>query len=193
MKTLLLLLAATLPMAASTVTLTGAQYTTDGFTFIDASSLSPVYVPSGTVEVAFIGTITNTDPDHSLYLNDQSAASLSSGLTLDTNYFFNTAGGTLDASGTSDFDHYTGGIFGIFLDAGLANGTYTGTYSVLGGLDDTSTDLVGSVQNFSIVVTPEPGTWALLFSALGATALLRKRLESNQPGMLDHESNRPPV
>lgn len=184
MKIILLLLALAAPVAADSISsgasfvITGAMYSLDGTTFTDAASLSPVYVPPGTVEVVFVGSITNNDTTAGdyLYLNDQSAGIASTHLSLDTNYLFNNAPGTLDPHFTNDsFYYYSGGIFGIQLDPTTPSGTYTGTYTLLGGGTADTLDTVGSTQSFSIVVTPEPHVRITLAAGLGFMALLRRR------------------
>ena len=188
MKIILLLLALAIPVTADSISstasfsITGAMYSLDGTTFTDAPSLSPVYVPPGTVEVVFVGTITNNDTTANdyLYLNDQSTSTLPSHLSLDTNYFFSTAAGALDAQTPGDnYYYYTGGIFGILLAPTTPSGAYTGTYSVLGGATNVTLDTVGSAQAFSIVVTPEPHVRFTIAASVGFLALLRRRRLTN--------------
>ena len=159
-----LLLVIAIPVAAdgisatASVIITGARYSLDGIHFMDAPSAVPVYVPRGTVEVVFVGTVTNNDPTpgNYLYLNDQTGA-LPSHLSLDSNYFFDHTPGALDPHSTGNqFYSYSGGIFGVLLDSTTPSGTYQATYAVLGGGSSTVLDAVGAAQSFTIVVTPPP-------------------------------------
>lgn len=121
--------------------------------------------PGGTI--SFTGIISNNDTDSSdpaVYLN---AFSDTVGLPADdlTDDFFENA--PLDLSPNAN----SGDIDLIDITAGpdIAPGTYQGTYVIEGGPDNgTFTDFDNLAQvDYTVVVTPEPSTLALLAAALG--------------------------
>jgi hypothetical protein len=69
-----------------------------------------------------------------------------------------------------------GNIFTILVPAVIAPGLYTGSFSIFGGYDLSSTDELTRVQIALTVpgesAVPEPGTWVLLATGLGALAVV---------------------
>jgi len=124
-------------------------------------------------EVIFSGTLTYTGvPD--LFLNDIDAFFDPPGdsvLTLDKNvFFFNVPG--LFSTG----DTYTGPLFGVLIDPSASANGYTGTILMLGGGDQSGTDVLAR-SNFGISLVPEPGGREAGIRAVvcGTILLVRRR------------------
>ncbi|WP_260703146.1 PEP-CTERM sorting domain-containing protein [Edaphobacter flagellatus] len=104
-----------------------------------------------------------------VYLNGDNVNHLDVPLTLDdTDFLINFP---LSMSGG---DSFTGSLFTVTLPTVIAPGVYTGTFSILGGLDPSSFDTLATV-NFTINATspvPEPGTYVLLGTGLAALVLV---------------------
>jgi hypothetical protein len=114
--------------------------------------------------VTFNGTLTNVGADL-VYLNGDSFSGLAPGLTLDDSDFNNNFPFFLIGG-----DSATADIFAVTLDDTVLPGDYTGSFSILGGTDPSSEDVLAT-QNFQIDVpgVPEPGNFAL-FVGLGIAA-----------------------
>ena len=128
--------------------------------------------PGSTLE--YLGTITNTGSD-TAFLNsdDFSLAGTSGDFTFDDSPYFSNAPLFLNAGGSSgDIE-----LFDIVVSAPFPDspGYYPGSFTVVGGSDGGAQDVLGAV-NFSVSVTPEPGSAVLLFAgAAAAIAALRRR------------------
>jgi uncharacterized repeat protein (TIGR01451 family) len=95
--------------------------------------------------VTFSGTLTNTTPGP-IFLNDISFTLGSGGLSFDRTPFVVNHPATL-APGQS----FTGNLFNLAVGGGVANGTYTGYFSVIGGDSATAQTLLAS-QAFTLKV-----------------------------------------
>jgi hypothetical protein len=140
-------------------------------------SLSPVSgTPGSSVDV--VGTITN-DTGSVVFLNGDSFSFVDTSLTFDDSDFFNNAPFTLDPGASSGpFDIFVINI-GSLATPGLLSPNF---YSVIGGSDSGSTDVIGAVT-FDVNVqgvTPAPEPSGLLFLACGivATLAIRRRFSS---------------
>lgn len=139
---------------------------------IDFSLTSPTQsVVVGSGPLAFSAALTNTGSSD-VFLNADNF-SADAGLTIDDSAFFSLplflspAGQSGDTTGTVT-------LFSVTLDPNLLPGTYTGTFSILGGADDQTFDVLAT-QQFTIdamapAAVPEPPSLALMI--VGATAAL---------------------
>ncbi len=130
------------------------------------SSVSPQ--TGGTLD--YIGTIaaasTNTGDE---YINGD-AYSIGAPFTVNDSGFYSNFPGFLTPGQT-----VTGLFFDIVVPADSAIGTYTGSFTLLGGSTAIAADSLATAS-FSAAVTPEPSTWLLLGTGvLGAGVLLRRR------------------
>lgn len=118
---------------------------------------------SGTVE--FDGTIINTGTAD-LYLNGDVVILNFPDLTVDDSIFYIDAPLFLSAG-----DSYIGAFFDVSADATILPGSYSGTYTVLGGSDADTLDNIATA-NFTVdfgsetSVTPEPTPFLLLATGL---------------------------
>lgn len=147
---------------------------------VTLENANPTVVQSATETVVqFFGIVSNPSTTDTIYVNTD-ATSSDPGTTVDDSLF--EPFGLLPGSTTGEFE-----IFDVDLDPGLGPGTYSGFFSFLGGPDGgTFTDYDDLADiNFSITVTtpvtatPEPGTLALLISALAVGMLLCWRVKLN--------------
>lgn len=103
-----------------------------------------------------------------VYLNGDTF-NLASPLTLDDTGFLLNFPLVMSAG-----DSTTDLLFTVLLPAGLAPGTYTGFFSILGGLDPAAQSTLATV-NFTVnaaAPVPEPETWALIGSGLAALMMV---------------------
>jgi hypothetical protein len=119
--------------------------------------------------LSFSGTLLNTNLVDT-YLNGTSYNAQSSDLTLDDSAFF-TFTPLFLAPGAS----YSGSLFDINISPAALEGTYFGSFTVVGGPDAFTFDPLAT-QNFEVVVTPEPGSWLLLGTVLAGIGLRLRRL-----------------
>ena len=85
------------------------------------------------------------------------------------NFFFNNVPGLLLTTDSP----YTGPIFALDVANNIPSGTYNGTATLLGGALPSDQNALAS-STFTVVVTPEPGTWLLVGTALAALAMRRR-------------------
>ncbi|SRR5271156_3427592 len=141
-------------------------------------SQSSQTVNRGTTIVTFDATISNPSATDTIFLNADDSSTDSFSMSVDDTPFFVNAPLFLGpTSGSGPF-----ALFNVDLAANLAPGTYTGTFSILGGADGgTGTDFFDLADaNFSVditkpVATPEPGTLLLLWAGLCLLVPRRRR------------------
>jgi hypothetical protein len=126
--------------------------------------------------LSFFGTLVNNSPD-TVFLNSDDLTLNGLSFTVTDNFFTNVpislapSGQPGDSSGNIDL-----------FDVAIANplldpaGTYSGSYTVLGGANGSAQDVLGSA-GFSVTSTPEPSSVYLLLAVLAATLIpiTRKR------------------
>jgi uncharacterized protein (TIGR03382 family) len=126
-------------------------------------------------------TMNGSNPDGGAYVNDNTPTNVDYSPSLGNNYFLNataSAGGILGPDNfTATPYSYSGGIFEIDVPAYTSPGQYFGTatldYSDVNGPDCTVGCSVSAT--FEVVVTPEPGPFALCAGGLALIGLLRRR------------------
>jgi hypothetical protein len=109
--------------------------------------------------LAFSGRLSNlgTSP---LFLNGDTFTLEGSGLTLDDTPFFDNAPLSLDAGAT-----YLGPLFDVQIASDAPGQTASGSFTILGGPEDTSQINLATAQ-FGVSVVPEPGALAFLVGTL---------------------------
>jgi hypothetical protein len=120
----------------------------------------------------FYETVTNTGSD-TVYLNGDDPV-LGAGLSLDDSPFNTNPSFWVLAPG----DFYTGLLFTVTAPSYVegASNLYTGSFTILGGADNSAGDPLATV-NFDIQVTPEPSSLVLLLTGMaGLAGTLRRRL-----------------
>jgi hypothetical protein len=114
--------------------------------------------------VSFRGTLTNVGPP-AVFLNGYNFSLTASGLTLDDRPFFSLPL-SLAPNQTTGFVE----LFRITIGGSVSPGTFTGTFTILGGPTPNSFDNLAQ-QNFQISVVPsaipEPTTLVLLSIGMG--------------------------
>ena len=116
----------------------------------------------------FEATATNTGAS-TVFLNSDSST-VDAGLTLDDSPFFNNWPLSL-APGVP----YTGELFAVTAPAwGLGSNFYTGSFTLLGGVDGNASDSLATV-NFNIQVTPEPSSFLLFGGGVMTLGVLTGR------------------
>ena len=105
------------------------------------------------------------------------------GITFNDSAFFTNVPAFLGSGATTGVVSF----FDVFADLLIPPGSYTGSFSVLGGVDDQDQNILAT-QEFTIVVTPggqnpvpEPASMLLLASGLAGAAALRRRKRSQSP------------
>jgi hypothetical protein len=104
-----------------------------------------------------------------VFLNEDSF-NVDAPLTLDDDGFF--LGFPLSLS---PGDSFTGLLFTVFLPTSTSNAIYNGSFSILGGPDGSSANVLADVQ-FEVSTVPEPGTILMLGAGLpGLAAMIRRK------------------
>jgi len=143
-----------------------------GVLTFDLTATTLSVLPGGTIE--FTGTLTNTEAN-TVYLNGDVAILLYTGLSLDDSPFFSNSPLFL-LSGAS----YVGPFFDVTADAAAIPGSYTGSYTIQGGLDANTFDNVAT-RGFTVNVAgvPEPKSYHLLMAGLLIIAGIRSMFYPN--------------
>jgi hypothetical protein len=149
MKTALRLLALGLLLACPTLARAQLDFT--------LSSPNQSGQPGDTL--TFAGTLTNTGAA-ALFLNGDDFTLNGNGMTLDDSPFLTGAPLSLDAN-----QSYTGTLFTVAIDPNASFQNASGTFSILGGANDTAQDTLAT-QPFTVAVVPEPGGQVLLMGSL---------------------------
>ena len=133
------------------------------------SSLLPV--TSGG-SISWSGTLTNTGLDALFISGDEVLISPSTAFTIDDTPLLTPLQLYPLAAGAS----YTGLLFTLTAPSGILNGSYNGTFTLLGATDPFNTNPIGS-KSFSFRAVPEPGALALLFGSVltGVGCLVRRK------------------
>ena len=134
-------------------------------------SLDSPYQVGNSNQYTFTGTLTNSDPSATVFLNGDFFL-LDSPLTFNDSVFNANVPEYLDPfASSSDIE-----LFTIYLPEGTPIGLYTGTYLLLGGADGDAQDVVGSA-NFDVQATPEPSSLVLLATGLvGVAGAFRRKM-----------------
>jgi len=130
-----------------------------------------VITSGGTVE--FDGTLTNTGADD-IYLNSDTFSLLFPDLTFDDSPFIFEAPLSLSAGNS-----YTGPFIDVTADVTILPGTYSSTFTILGGADSNALNDIAS-EDFAVDVasassTPEPSPLLLLVTGLAMIGVMRMR------------------
>lgn len=140
----------------------------------------PNALPGDTITLS--GVIANTTANR-VYLHGDTSflQDPNVDITLDSSPFFLFAPTFLEPTGDpSGTDMYAGDFLDIVIGADVTPGVYTGFFPLNGGATPTLTDPLGSAS-FSVTVTPEPGSTALM-AALGVwgAGFLNSRASKNR-------------
>lgn len=126
--------------------------------------------------LSYNGTVTNLGTAE-VFLNSGVYSLAGTGLTLNESPFFNNFPLSLTSGQT-----FTGILFTVQIGTSAAPGLYNGTFTIQGGLTDTTFDNLVT-QNFSVGVNgaaPEPATVSLLLLGGATLATVARRRKSNR-------------
>ncbi len=121
--------------------------------------------------ISFFGVITNTDTtpgDQPIFLNSDSLNFTLGDATVVDNFFSTVPISLAEGESSGDID-----LFDITLANPESSLSGTGTYGLIGGMDGGSGQGSDNLAqtNFSVTVTPEPGTVSLLGIGLALMSL----------------------
>ncbi|MBS1799904.1 MAG: PEP-CTERM sorting domain-containing protein [Acidobacteria bacterium] len=140
---------------------------------INLALTNPVQTASAGSTVSFDATVTAVyDKLGPVYLNGASFG-VTGSLTVNDAPFLTNFPLMLSAGNS-----VTNLLFTVSLPAGLAPGTYTGFFSILGGLNASAVGTLDSAEfTINTSTVPEPATWALIGTGMTALMLvgLRRR------------------
>jgi len=122
----------------------------------------PFQVGGGGDALEFDATVTNNTAD-TVWLNSDSNT-IEGLLTVDDSPFVSNFPLSLDPSG-DPLDTATGWLFTVDIPSGIPVGLYTGSFTILGGSDQSDLNVLSSAP-FDVQVTPEPASWQLMAMAL---------------------------
>ena len=125
--------------------------------------------------LSFTGSLSNPTAN-AVFLNSDSVNFNGPAPQPDDGPFLFNAPLSLDPMGTTDAngnptDSYTGGFFNVTLNGDALPGTYTGTFTILGGADSTASDTVAT-EDFSVTVLPAAVPEASSMISLGVLLAL---------------------
>ena len=150
--------------------------------------------PAGTT-VEFDATLTNLSATDTVFLNGDSTATSSLFLTIDDSPFFLNAPFFLDPGASSG----PFALFDVIIDAAAPTAVYDfNFFQILGGLDGSASDTIGSAV-FAVNVSapsrvPEPATLWLLAAGVAGVRLARgSRPGSRKTGNPGHAWSRAPI
>ena len=135
---------------------------------INITLTNPVQTGTPGSTVSFDATVLAvSDKLGPVYLNADNY-SLSGPLTLDDSGFLLNFPLVMSAG-----DSVTDLLFTVSLPAGLAPGTYTGSFSILGGLNPDAQGTLDTVDfTINTSAVPEPGTWMLIGTGMAALMVI---------------------
>jgi hypothetical protein len=145
-------------------------------------TLDPSHTIAQGSSASYMGTIFN-GPSGAVFLNSDSITIAGpAGITFDDSAFFANTNSPCGASSGCNLSYPSAdSFFDIFVDLTVAPGSYTGSFTVVGG-DNSGSNNILATQDFTIIVTagsptnvPEPATMFLLASGLGGAALAKRR------------------